>query len=202
VSADPVLQAVAPEAIMNPTLVVTVPRAALPIDGRHHAHLSTAGFVWQLQERLSGRLGVSVVATVTDGWDFRVDVDAPPTTPIDSGVIGCIDDALDDLLSDAPAWRTNHDWSAQWEAPDPWNPWYQQGQGCWGEVTIDFDVVIRRDTFALLVGYWAAGAANRKWYRCHFPAEHPDAEAVEHAILRSVMIWLQARWPEGPNERS
>jgi hypothetical protein len=181
-----------------PVLSVSVPRSALPLDGRHQELLSRHTFAWLLRTVLSERLGMLVVAQTTDGTRYEIDPGSTPAHPIAIATLAQIDRAVDELLAAPEVWRHSHRWAPSWEAPDPWEPWYQTGTARWGDESIPFDIKIHREPFALLVGYWTDGEPKRKWYRVRFPAEHPSADAIGHAIMRSVSVWLEARWPQGP----
>ena len=107
---------------------------------------------------------------------------------------------VDELLAAPEQWHHARGWAPRWEAPDPWDPWYQTGSATWGDVTVRFTIAVKQGSYALLVGYQAEGDEKWKRYRCHFPAARPSADAIGHAIARSIGVWLAYRWPEGPCE--
>jgi hypothetical protein len=181
-------------------LIVTVPQSALHLDRRHQDYLSRHAFEGHLRRVLSEQLGALVIAQTTDNDDFRVDPGVPHHQVIERMTLERIDAAVDTLLATPEVWRRSHEWSPTWDTPDPWDPWYQTGLATWGDIAIAFDIVIRAEPYALLVGYWAAGKSRRKWYRVQFPWATPGADSIQHAIARSVGVWITARWPEGPED--
>lgn len=184
---------------MNPALVVTIPRSALNLDHcRFQDHLSYHAFAWQLRARLTEQFGYLVVADLIDCDHFEIRPGYPRAQAIDHQTIAQIDTAVDELLAVPQEWQHPRGWAPRWEEPDPFDPWHQVGWATWGEATVRFTIAVTREPYALLVGYRAEGDETRKWYRCRFPAEHPNAGAIGHAIWRSIGIWVDARWPEGP----
>ena len=167
------------------TLIVSVPRSALPLDRRHQDYLSSDAFEGELRRTLSELLGGLVIAQTTDGDDFRIDPGGPLDQVIEIATLERIDAAIDELLSAPEVWRRTHGWAPSWDAPDPWEPWYQTGTAVWGEWSMAFDIAIRREPYALLVGYWMDGEPKRKWYRVTFPVERPSADAIPNGGTRS-----------------
>ena len=190
-----------PTAPPDVRLFVAAPRAALALDPcRHIPHLCVTAFAWQLRERLSDRLGYLVIADVTDRDRFEIAPGIPRDQTIDRTTIETVDATVDELLAAPEQWHHARGWAPRWEAPDPWDPWYQTGSATWGDVTVRFTIAVKQGSYALLVGYQAEGDEKWKRYRCHFPAARSSADAIGHAIARSIGVWLAYRWPEGPCE--